>query len=217
MREDDWVPLSASALVIGAMALVFAALLNPLTPGQGPEATLKVVEEDSGRWIAMAAMYFFSSVTLTLGLPAMLTLFRRRGHRIGQLGIGLFSIGTIGTSGFAMLMVFFKALVAKDAIVAGQVDVAGHDHSLQVFLYVWVGCFYCGVLLIALSLLLARTVARWVPALLVVFVAMLPIATHLGRVGQAAQVLAFAVACTGIAMAAVSGEQRRALTSEPVF
>ena len=28
----DWIPLSASALVVGAMALAFAVVLNPVSP-----------------------------------------------------------------------------------------------------------------------------------------------------------------------------------------
>jgi hypothetical protein len=56
-----------------------------------------------------------------------------------------------------------------------------------------------------------------VPGLLIVFVAMLPVAPHLGRVGMAAQTLALAVAFTGIAMAAVSGDSVRSLTSQPAF
>jgi hypothetical protein len=44
----------------------------------------------------------------------------------------------------------------------------------------------------------------WVPLLLVVFVAMLPVAAHLGRVGAAVQVLLLAVGFTGVAMAAVT-------------
>jgi hypothetical protein len=44
----------------------------------------------------------------------------------------------------------------------------------------------------------------WVPLLLVVFVAMLPFAAHLGRVGGAVQVLLLAVGFTGVAMAAVT-------------
>ena len=58
---------------------------------------------------------------------------------------------------------------------------------------------------------------RWVPALLVVFVALLPFAAQLGRVGSAVQVLALAVAFTGIAMAAVTGRAPRELTRQPAF
>jgi hypothetical protein len=91
------------------------------------------------------------------------------------------------------------------------------DTGLKVFLFGWVAGFYLGVLLIAVALFVARTVPRWVPSLLVVFVAMQPVVSHLGRVGMAAQVLALAVAFTGIAMAAVTGEQQRAALRQPAF
>jgi hypothetical protein len=91
------------------------------------------------------------------------------------------------------------------------------DTGLKVFLFGWVAGFYLGVLLIAVALFVARTVPRWVPSLLVVFVAMQPVVSHLGRVGMAAQVLALAVAFTGIAMAAVTGEQQRATLRQPAF
>ena len=64
---------------------------------------------------------------------------------------------------------------------------------------------------------LSRTTPRWVPALLGLFVLALPFSSHLGRVGSAVQVLALAVAFTGIAMAAVTDDSKRTLTREPVF
>jgi hypothetical protein len=83
------------------------------------------------------------------------------------------------------------------------------DTGLSMFLFTWIGGFYAGVLLIAIALFVARNVPRWIPALMVAFVAVLPFASHLGRVGMAAQVLALAVAFTGIAMAAVSGDTKK--------
>jgi hypothetical protein len=85
------------------------------------------------------------------------------------------------------------------------------------FLFTWIGGFYGGVLLIAIALLVGRSVPRWVPALMVAFVAVFPFSSTLGRVGMAAQVLALALAFTGIAMAAVSGDMRKLPTREPAF
>jgi hypothetical protein len=78
------------------------------------------------------------------------------------------------------------------------------DAGLKLFLEVWVGCFYGGVLLLAVALLVARATPVWVPLLLVVFVGLLPFASQLGRLGSAVQVLLLAVGFTGIAMAAVT-------------
>jgi hypothetical protein len=217
--RSDWLPLSASALVVGAMALVFGSLLNPSDSGSTAAQTLQVVQEDGGRWIAMSVMYVFASVALTLGLPSVLVLFDRRGRVLGLVAVAVFSIGTIGTAGYAMLMVFFKAMVAAGAVTSGSAlnDVTS-DKGLAFFLAGWIGSFYGGILLLAIALLRARTVARWVPALLLVFVVMIPFASQLGRVGTAVQVLAMAVAFTGVAMAAVTGvDNQRTLIGEPSF
>src|SRR5688500_3530331 len=108
--RSDWIPLSASALVIGVMALVFGSVLNPSDADASSAETMRVVTEEGGRWLGMSVMYFGSSVALTLGLPAVLSLCTTRGRRAGLLGVGVFSIGVIGTSGYAMLLVFFRAL-----------------------------------------------------------------------------------------------------------
>lgn len=213
----DWVPWSASALVVGAMSLVFGTLLNPHPAGSSGAQTIRIVDEASGQYLAMAVMFFFASLTLTLGLPAVLSVFERRGRRLGLLAVGVFTIGTVGTCGYAMLMVFFRALVVGGAIRGSELTGVTGDTGLKVFLFGWVAGFYLGALLIAVALFVARTVPRWVPFLLVVFVAMQPVVSHLGRVGMAAQVLALAVAFTGIAMAAVTGEQQRATLRQPAF
>jgi hypothetical protein len=206
--RSDWVPLSASALVLGAMALVLGGLLNPAETGGSTSSTLDVVTDSSGRWVAMAVMYFVGSVALTLGLPALLTLFTRRGRRLGLAGVALFTVGAIGTCGFAMLLVFFRAVVKTVEIEPDQLAELSRDRVLTFFLEGWIIGFYGGVLLIAVALLVARATPRWVPWLLLAFVALLPVASHLGRVGTAVQVLVLAVAFTGVAMAAVTAQVR---------
>ena len=213
----DWVPWSASALVVGAMSLVFGTLLNPQPASSSGAQTIRIVDQASGQYLAMAVMFFFASLTLTLGLPAVLSVFERRGRRLGLLAVGVFTIGTVGTCGYAMLMVFFRALVEIGALHRSELDKVTSDTGLSMFLFTWIAGFYGGVLLIAIALFLARSVPRWVPALMVGFVAVFPFASQLGRVGMAAQVLALAVAFTGIAMAAVSGDTQRLPVREPAF
>jgi hypothetical protein len=214
MRRD-WVPLSASALVIGAMCLVLGFLLNPAEPGASPAETFRVVEEEGARWLAMAVMFFLASLSLTLGLPAVLTLFERRGRTLGMVGLAVFTIGAIGTCGYAMLMVFFRALVFADATKASALDDVTADRGLSIFLQGWVAGFYGGILLIAVALLRSRTTATWVPWALVGFVAAFPVSSHIGRVGAAVQILVLAAAFTGIAMAAVTGDSRARMLSRP--
>lgn len=202
--RSDWIPLSASALVIGVMALVFGSLLNPADADASSADTMRIVTQEGGRWLGMAVMYFGSSVALTLGLPAMLSLFTGRGRRIGLLAVAVFSIGVIGTSGYAMLLVFFRALVKAGAIEDAKLEQVTADNGLGFFLYGWIAGFYVGLLLIAVALFVARKTPTWVPILLVVFVALFPVSAHIGKVGQVLQVMGLAVAFTGVAIAAVN-------------
>lgn len=214
--RNEWVPMSASALVIGSMSLVFGSVLNPADPGASAAQMLSVVTEQSARWLGMAVMFTFASVTLTLGLPAVLTLFERRGRAVALVGVVVFCVGAIGTCGYAMLMVFFRATVVAGALRGDQLQEVTDEPGLAFFLAGWVGCFYGGALLLAVALWMARTTPRWVPLLLLAFVAMLPFASHLGRVGSALQVMAFAAAFTGLAVTAVS-RANRTLSREPAF
>jgi hypothetical protein len=214
----DWIPLSASALVIGVMALVFGALLNPVPPGGDSAETMATVAMAGGRWLGMSVMYFLASVTLTLGLPAILSLFTRRARRIGVVAVVVFAVGVIGTSGYAMLLVFFRALVKQGAIRSGGLEQVTNDVGLGIFLYGWIAGFYIGLLLLAIALFVARRTPVWVPILLLGFVAVFPVTEYIGRVGQVAQVMALAFAFTGIAMAAVHPEDSRAgASTQPAY
>ena len=205
--RPDLIPLSASSLVVGAMCLVLGSALNPSGSGEGASAAIRAVDEQSARWLGMALMYFGAAVALTLGLPALLSVFVDRGRRLGALAVVVFSVGVIGTAGYAMLMVFFRALVKADALRPGGLDDIIGDTGLAVFLYGWIAGFYVGVLLLALALFVARRTPMWSTGLLVVFVALLPLNEVIGRVGAVLQVMALAVAFTAIAIAAVNHSQ----------
>lgn len=201
----EWVPLSASSLVTGVMALVLGSLLGPNADVKDASAILQVVLRHDSRWMAMAVLFFIASVTMTLGLPTVLTLFDKpRGRGLGLAGTAVFLVGTIGTCGYSMLMTFFHALVRSHALNGRLLDNAVTGGWLVVLLYVWLGGFMLGLLLIACGLLRARATSVWVPVLLLVFVGLTPVAGELGKVGQLLQLMALAVAFTGIAMAATS-------------
>ena len=206
--RSDWVPLSASALVIGAMLLVLASVLDPAPPGATAGETFDALVHEPGRWQGAAVMYLFASFGLTLGLPAVATRFVRSGRKLGLTALAVFAVGVICTCGYAMLLLLLRAAVLHGAIEREEMLKLGRDHNLGVFLGGWVAAFYGGVLLLALALFLARSTPRWVPVLLVVFVALLPAQGHVERIGIAATVLVFAVAVTGIAMSAVQGDRR---------
>jgi hypothetical protein len=207
--RTDWVPLAASALVIGAMSLVLGSVLNPADSGATTSELVAVVGKDGERWMAMAVMYLFASFALILGLPCVLMLFEGRGRRLGVTGVSMLVVGAVGTCGYATLTLFFRALVLADAVRTDRLSVVVDDPAIRIFLTGWVACFYGGVLVVAVGLLVARTAPRWVPVVLIAFVALLPFTGYIGRIGNAAQVMGLAVAFTGIAMTAVSDERRR--------
>jgi hypothetical protein len=203
----EWVPFSASSLVTGVMALVLGSLLGPNANAKGPSAVLQVALEHGSRWMAMAVLFFIASVALTLGLPTMLTLFDKpRGRGLGLAGTAVFLVGTIGTCGYSMLMTFFHALAEHHAVDAQPLDAALTGGWLALFLYLWVGGFLVGLALIALALLRSRSTSLWVPLLMIAFVVLTPLTGQFGaKVVQVLQLMALAVAFTGIAVAATSG------------
>ena len=103
--RTDWVPLSASALVIGAMSLVFGSLLNPAEAGATTAETLRVVERGQ-RPLAGDV----GDVLLRLG-RASPSACRRcsrcssgAGRKLGLIARARCSrSGAIGTCGYAML------------------------------------------------------------------------------------------------------------------
>lgn len=205
----DWLPVSAALLLTGALALCAGAFLLPSSDEGGANETLMIVQEEGGQWMAAAVILFIASVCLTLGLPAIMTLIQRRGWRLGLVsGIAL-EVGFLGTAGFAMLMVFFRALVESEAIVDGNIDAVASEAGLAAFLYVWIIGLYLGELLLAFALLRARTTPRWVPTALILHVATFPLSDLLPEYLGKATVLLLVVGFAGIAIQATSPEARR--------
>jgi hypothetical protein len=204
ISRSDWLPYSASSLVVGTMALILGALLNPTPSDASSTQSLSVAVENSDLWLGMAAAFVVASTALTLGMPALFTLLARRGRFIGGLGLTLFTLGILGTTGYSALLVFFRALAADNAIRAGTLDAATSDLGLSVFLLGWVVCFYAGVALLAVGLWRGHRVPAWVPIFMLAFVLVLPMAMSAGRVGQIVQLLLLTVAFTGAATSAVT-------------
>lgn len=196
----DWVPYSASSLVAGSIALAMGGLLMP-TIGDTSES-LRIVEQQDGRWLAVAAFYFGAGVAMTVGLPAALTLLGARGGRRGLIGAGLLAIGCIGTAGYAVLLVLFRALVLTGSIDSGNLDSLTRDVGLGAFLTIWIAAFSVGEVLFAWSLLRAGSTPRWVPMLLLVHVACLPLSTLFPSQLSAATVLLVTVALCGVGITA---------------
>jgi hypothetical protein len=174
--QKDWVPASAALLVTGALALALASILTPT--GSSDADTLRLVQQHDGRWLAAAATYFIASVALTLGLPSVLTLFRSGGRRIALGSTVALATGFVGVAGYAMLIVFFRAMVVTDAIRDQAFDELVHEAGLEAFLYAWIAAFYLGELLLAIALLRSDE-PRWIPTLLILHVLSLPVGAML--------------------------------------
>ena len=207
----DWIPASAAAFVTGAMALTFGALLMPA--GGSTADTLQVARDDNGRWFAAAVIFFIAAVALTLGLPAVLSLFEQRGRTLSLLATLVLAVGFLGTAGYAMLIVFFRAIALHTSLTSTALDKAVHDQGLTVFLYGWIGAFYLGELLLAAALLRARVTPRWVPLVIVAHVATLALSPVLPDQVSSALVLLVAVGFAGVAIEAVTRDSERRRTA----
>ena len=199
MREG-WLPYSAAALASGAVALVLGALALPSSPDA--HKVLATVQLDDGRWLMGSIAFFIASIGLTLGLPAILSLVPGRGRLIGAVGVALFAIGTIGASGYAAMLVFFRALVMQTVINVDQVDRLAGDGALVMYMGVFLIAFYLGETVIALALFRARTVPRWVPAMMLVHVAFMPVVSMLPDFFNTVQAVVIGIALMGTAVSA---------------
>lgn len=198
--NTNWVPVSASALVIGALSLWLGSLLLP--PTDDARAVLDLVDRLDGEWLAIAMLFFLAGVGILLGLPAILVLFVPRVRWLGLTALAVWVVGASGTTGYAMLLVFLRSLVQGDAIVDNAFAAAVSEPGLWGFLIAWIGAFYLGELLLALTLLRAGTTPRWVPLLLLAHVGCLPVSGRLPEWARDGTTLMLVVALVGIAVAA---------------
>jgi hypothetical protein len=198
----DWVPTSAALLMTGAMALALASILTPT--GASSADTLRLVQEQDGRWLAASAIYFLAAVALILGLPSVLVMFDRDGRAFGLAGAITLSVGFLGIAGFSMLLVFFRAMVISGAVRNEAFDDVAHEAGLTVFLYAWIVAFYLGELLLAIGLLRADSVDRWIPVLLILHVATFPVSTILPDLLAKAVIFLMVFAFAGIGIRAAA-------------
>lgn len=205
----DWVPVSAALLLTGALALCLGGFLLP-SSDNGSDS-LRIVEEQSGQWLTVAVILFIASVCLTLGLPAVLTMFEHRGWTLGMISGIVLEVGFIGTAGFAMLMVFFRSLVITDAIRDRNIDDIAHEAGLAVFLYTWIAGLYLGELLLGIALLRAGTTPRWIPAALILHALSFTISGVLPEILTKATILLLVAGFAGIAVQTTTPEHRRRL------
>jgi hypothetical protein len=198
----DWVPVSAAAFVTGVIALAFASLLAP--QGSGAVETLEIVEQEDGRWLVVAVIYFIAAIGLTLGLPSVMTLFDLRGRTLGLLSVLVLCMGFLGTAGYSMIMVFFRALAITGGINRDALVGATEEDGLVIFLLGWVAAFVLGELLLALALLRSAAVPRWGPIAMLLHVASLLASDALPAAVARASAMLLAVAFAAVAIEAVA-------------
>lgn len=203
----DWVPVSAALLVTGALALCLGGFLLPASD-DGSDS-LRIVEEQSGQWLTVAVILFIASICLTLGLPAVLTMFDHRGWTLALVSAIVLEVGFIGTAGFAMLMAFFRSLVITDAIRDKNIDDIANEAGLAVFLYTWIIGLYLGELLLGIALLRAGTTPRWIPFALILHALSFSVSEVLPEYVGKAAILLLVVGFAGIAIQATSPTRRR--------
>ena len=203
----DWVPVSAAAFMTGVMALAFGSLLAP--SGANAAETLDIVRNEDERWLAVAIIYFIAAVGLTLGLPSVLSLFERRGRTLGLISVLVLCMGFLGTAGYSMIMVFFRALAINGGINVDALDQVTEESGLVAFLLGWIASFVLGETLLALALLRARAVPTWVPVAMLVHVAWVLLANLLPGALTRASVMLLAVAFAGVAIHAVARDSAR--------
>ena len=103
--RTEWILGSAVMLVVGGVALMLGFGILPLPEDQGLEEALLVAAQSPGRWLASCVLIFIASISLTLGVFALLSLLRRD-RRFAVVAVGLFTTGTIGMCGYATVMAF---------------------------------------------------------------------------------------------------------------
>jgi hypothetical protein len=204
--RKDWLPVSAALLLTGALALCLGSLLLP--QGDDVADSLRIVQTHGAQWMAAAAMFFLASICLTLGLPAILTLVQRRGWTLGMVSGMVLEVGFIGTGGYAMLLAFFHTLVVTGTLRSAGIDEISSDAGLLVFLYAWIAGFYLGELLLAVALLRAGTVPRWVPIAFLLHVLTLPLGMLLPSWASKATILLLVLGFAGIAVQAGTHQPR---------
>ena len=206
---ERWLPYAAAALATGASALTMGVLTLPSSPsGTGLVDTLNASPD---RWLLASAAFMYAAFALTLGIPTFLHLLKTRGRQTGQVGAVVLAFGTIGIAGYAALLLLFRALAAPD--LAGAVEALSHDTGLRVYLGTFLFAFGAGLAILSVALLMARTVARWIPLLMIGYVICSTFVQELPQGMQAIHAVAIGVALIAVAVSANeswSGLSRRA-------
>ncbi len=182
------------------MLLVLGALSMPPTSEVGQ--VIVALDQQDAAWLMASASFFLASVALTMGLPAILFVLPPRRHVAAMVGMWIWAVGTIGTSALAAFLILFRATVRVVEISPEDVEQLSRDRVLSLSLLFVIGSFYLGELVVALVLLRTSVVPRWIPALLLLHVALAPVDSRLPEDLQGFQAVVLGVALMGVAVKA---------------
>jgi len=196
---ERWLPYAAAALATGASALIMGALTLPSSNGTELVSTLRASPD---RWLLASAAFLYAAFALTLGIPTFLHLLKTRGRTTGQVGAVILAFGTIGTAGYAAMLILFRALVLHAVVEAGEIELLSSDAGLLVYMGAFVLAYEVGLAVLAVALLMAGTVARWIPVLMLGYAVTLPFLRLVPEWWQGVHSLILGVALIGVAVSA---------------
>lgn len=197
---ERWLPYAAAALATGACALVMGALVLQSAPNGSELVDTLTASPD--RWLLASAAFMYAAFALTLGIPTFLHMIKTRGRATAQAGALLFACGTIGTAGYAAMLILFRALVVH-AVVEGQdIEALSRDSGLLVYMGAFVLAFTAGLVLLGVALLMAGTVARWIPVLMIAYAVTMPLTGLIPDGWHGLHTLVLGGALIGVAVAA---------------
>ncbi len=197
----DWLPVSAAALLTGATALFFGALVTPRPTRDGSLVRRAVTEGES--WTVVAALLTVGAVGLVVGLPCLLTLFQRTAFRTALAAAVLLAAGSVMLAAFAQQLLLLRSLARHGAVTDRTVEAMSENDVQQALIGAGFLVFYVGEVVLALALFRARTTPAWVPWALVGHVVLVLVALRvLPEDLQGAPALLMAAAFAGAGIAA---------------
>lgn len=122
--------------------------------------------------------------------------------RLPWSACGSGGVGTIGTSALAAFLILFRATVRVVEISPKDVEELSRDPALSLSLLFVIGSFYLGELVVGLVLLRSSVVPRWIPALLVLHVALALVSELLPEELQGFTAIVLGLGLMGIAVKA---------------
>lgn len=171
--------LAAAGLFIGPILFFLATLADPAW-GDDPAAYLEAVAGAPGRYLLAGALWSIGSLLLIPGMLGVMKLMRGKGVTLGQVGAGLFAMGSILFSS-SMVLFGVDIVVAQSAdrpaAVALSEALEGNAVINGFFMFTFLGGIVLGSILLAVALFRHRIVPLWSPALLVA-------STVLGFIGE---------------------------------